>query len=767
MKRLASFAYTRRRLVVAGWIVLLVGLFVISSALKGQYRTDFKLPGSESQQAFDLLKAEGVTARTGFSGQIVFKADAGVNDPAVKQTMEKFFGDIKNAVNVEIVSPYDPANAYQISKDGKIAYAQLNFSDRSNEQYRTDGDAIKAIHNDFVASAPQGLQVELGGDLFADQPAFNSELVGIIAAVVILLIAFGSFLAMGLPIVTALFGIGCGAALIGLATRLLAVPDFTTQVAAMIGIGVGIDYALLIVTRYRSGLHDGLTPHEAASLAIDTSGRAVLFAGITVVISLLGMFLLNLDFMRSMSIGAVLAVLMTMLGSLTLLPAMLGFVGHNIDRPQLRLPRPSDAVSIPMAIARAPLLLLKLPSFFVGLFRQAKDGGNERRPHALTAEQQVAASFWYKWSRVIQKYPWPALVLSAGLLIALASPVFALRLGFGDAGNRQTTDTTRRSYDLLSEGFGPGFNAPFLLVLETPGGQADTQLVADVKSAIAATPGVASVADPQPVANGQLQLLNVFATTAPQDKATTQLVHELRDKAIPPVIAGSDVHSFLTGQPPAVVDFSDYMGQRLPIFIGAVLLLSFLLLMTVFHSVVVPLKAVIMNMLSIGAAFGAMVGVFQWGIGASIIGLGKEGPIEAWAPMFIFAIVFGLSMDYEVFLLTRVREEYDRTGDNGRAVADGLAATGRVISAAAMIMVCVFGSFILGADRSLKLIGFGLAFAVFIDATVVRLMLVPSAMELLGRANWWAPAWLVRYLPTIRVDSDDIPVAAPSSGGGS
>jgi RND superfamily putative drug exporter len=504
----------------------------------------------------------------------------------------------------------------------------------------------------------------------------------------------------------------------------LAVPEFTTQVAALIGIGVGIDYALLIVTRYRQGLHDGLEPRQAVGLALDTSGRAVLFAGITVVISLLGMFMMNMDFMRSLAVGAILAVLMTMLASLSLLPALLGFVGHNIDR--------------------------------LGL------------PHrAQQAEGGASASFWYRWSRVIQGHPWPFLIGSVTILLILAAPVFWMRLGFADAGNRQTTDTTRRAYDLLSEGFGPGFNAPILLVVDTPAGTSDQQKVQQLANAAEGTAGVASVASPQIIPDARIALINVFPESAPQDVETDDLVHRLRDVTLPPVAASTGLTVFASGGPPIVVDFSDYVAERLPWFIGAVLLLSFLLLLIVFHSVVVPLKAVIMNMLSIGAAFGAMVAVFQWGIGSSIIGLGKEGPIEAWGPMMMFAIVFGLSMDYEVFLLTRIREEYDRNGgDNGRAVADGLAATGRVISAAAAIMVCVFGAFILGSDRGIKLIGFGLSIAILIDATIVRLILVPAAMELMGKANWWAPAWLVRLLPTIRVDSvEQQRTAAPEVAG--
>ncbi len=715
MKALARFAYRRRRFVLLGWIGLFVGLFALSGALGGEIQTEFKLPGSESQAAVDLLEEKGVSERTGFAGQVVFRASQGVNDSAVRQALERFFATIERSVEgVRVASPYEPANAYQLSRDGKTGYAEVNFSDRSNEQYVDDTDAIKELHEEAQAQAPAGLQSELGGDLFAEQVEFSSEVFGLVAAVIILLLVFGSVLAMGLPIITALFGIGSGAALIGLATNVLAVPDFTTQVAAMIGIGVGIDYALLIVTRYRAGLHDGLEPHEAVELALDTSGRAVVFAGLTVVISLLGMFFLNLDFMRSMATGAVLAVLMTMLGAVTLLPAMLGFVGRNIDR------------------LRVPLL---------------------HKPTEVVAAEGNQRSFWYRWSRVIQARPWPALVVSAAVLIVLAVPVFSIRLGFADAGNRRESDTTRRAYDLLLDGFGVGFNSPILVVVETPNGAGDAASVAQLKSALEGTEGVASVSDSIPVAGGQVQLLNVFATSAPQDEATTQLVHRLRRETIATLVSGRAIPTLTTGGPAFVVDFSDYMSDKLPVFFGAVLLLSFLLLMTVFHSIVVPVKAVIMNMLSIGAAFGAMVAVFQWGVGASIIGIGKEGPIEAWAPMMLFAIVFGLSMDYEVFLLTRVREEYDRTGDNGRAVADGLAATGRVISAAALIMFCVFGSFTLGDERALKLLGFGLAAAVLIDATIVRLVLVPAAMELMGRANWWAPSWLVRYLPTIRVDS--------------
>jgi RND superfamily putative drug exporter len=719
MRKLAEFCYTRRRLVLAAWVVLLVGVYVLSAAFAGKFRTDFKLPGSESQAALDLLKERGVASRTGFSGQVVFEAAQGVDDPAVKQAMQSLFAKIESGVpDTQVVSPYDPANAYQVSPDRKVAYAEINFADRERRQYDAAANYIKSVRNDV--NVP-GLQVELGGDIFASfsQPA--SEFIGIMAAVVILLVAFGSLLAMGLPIVTALFGVGSGIALIGLLTNVLNVPDFTTQVAALIGIGVGIDYALLIVTRYRRGLADGLAPKDAVVLALDTSGRSVVFAGLTVVISLLGMFMMNLEFMRSVSLSAVIAVLLTMLAAVTLLPALLGFAGRNIDR-------------------------LGTP------FRSLEGQESER--------------FWYGWSRLMQKHPWPAVVLSTALLVVLAIPVFSLRLGFSDAGNRLESDTTRRGYDILSEGFGPGFNGNLLVVVDMPDGAADQAKVAQLADTLRGVEGVASVAPPRVVPNARLALINVFPATSPQDKETTDLVHRIREQALPPALGGTGLHALVAGMPAGIVDFSDYIGARLPVFFAAVLVLSFLLLMTVFHSVVVPLKAVVMNMLSIGAAFGLMVAVFQWGFGAGLVGLGKEGPIEAWGPMMMFAIVFGLSMDYEVFLLTRVREEYDKNHHNATAVADGLAATGRVISAAAAIMVCVFGAFVLGDDRSIKLIGFGLASAIFIDATVVRLVLVPATMELLGDLNWWMPKWLGRRLPKVHVEGAEVLAATAAAGGG-
>jgi RND superfamily putative drug exporter len=706
-QRLARSCYRRRRRVLLGWVILLIGLSVLSGSFKGAFNNKFELPGSDSQKAFDLVKQSGFAERGGFGGQIVFEASPGVNDPAVRRTMEDLFTRLEREIpNTKIVSPYTPEGQRQISADGRIAYAEINLADRSNADYR---DAAKKAKAAVKAIKQPGLRTELGGDLFATASFGGAEGVGVLAAIVILLVAFGSLLAMGLPLLTAVFGIGCGIAVIGLVANVVTMPDFTNQAASMIGIGVGIDYALFIVTRYRTSLHDGHSPEASVVIAMDTAGRAVLFAGITVVIALLGMLSMGLQIPRGVAIGSSLAVLFTMLAALTMLPAVLGFVGHNIDK------------------------------FHIG-----------RKPK--TGESQSRESFWHRWSRVIQRRPWPAAIVGLVVLLAFALPVFDMRLGFGDSGNRPTTDTTRRAYDLLSDGFGKGFNGPLLLAARTPRDGRDLQSLDQLRRAIEQIPNVAAVSPLIPNADGTAAIMQVYPKTSPQDEATNKLVKQLRKEVIPRVAGNSGVEVHVGGLTAAAEDFASFTSRRMPIFMGAVLALSFLLLMWVFRSLLVPLKAVIMNLLSIGAAFGVIVAVFQYGWGRSLIGVGKEGPIEAWAPMMLFAVVFGLSMDYEVFLLSRIREEYDRTHDNALAVADGLAQTARVITAAAAIMICVFSSFVLNSEYALKLFGLGLAVAVLFDATIVRLVLVPATMELLGDRNWWLPGWLDRLLPVVHVE---------------
>jgi putative drug exporter of the RND superfamily len=707
LQRLARFCYRRRWRVLGAWVVLLVGLFALNSTVGGKFLDEFKLPGSESQEAVDLLEDHGFDTRAGATGQVVFKADD-VTDPTVRRDMEALFDQVGEVTAPsEVVSPYSPEGAHQINPDRTIAYAEINLADRDSDVLYDAGTDARAV----VANADvPGTQVELGGDIAFEQPAFSSEAIGFIAALIILLIAFGSLLAAGLPLITAIFGIVTGIALVGLVVNFIGMPSFSNQAVAMIGIGVGIDYALFIVTRYREGLSDEMTPECAIMRALDTAGRAVLFAGCTVIIAILGLFTIGLDMIRGLAVGISIGVLMTLLAALTLLPAIIGFVGRNIDK--------------------------------FGL------------PHRRHAERAGRQSVWYRWSRVIQRRPWPALLASAAVLILLTIPLFGLRLGFGDAGNQPTDQTVRRAYDLMSEGFGPGANGPLLLAAETPGGASDMEALTALSAQLNQTEGVAFASEPIPNDSGDAAIIQVQPKTSPQDRETGHLVNRLRDQVVPQAVAGSTADVKVGGATAAVVDFSRYTAERLPWFIAAVLVLSFILLTVVFRSLLVPLKAVIMNLLSVGAAYGILVAVFQWGWGDSLLGVGREGPIEAWIPMMLFAVIFGLSMDYEVFLLSRIREDYDRTHDNATAVANGLAKTARVITAAAAIMFCVFMSFVLGDDRSLKMFGFGLAMAVLLDATVVRLVLVPATMELLGDRNWWLPRWLDRILPVVHVEAE-------------
>ncbi|MEY2568799.1 MAG: putative drug exporter of the superfamily, partial [Actinomycetota bacterium] len=628
LKRLAATCYRRRWRVLGAWIVVLVGLTVLSQTKGAGPSTAFHLPESDSQQATDLL-GERFPARSGDTADIVLAAPDGLaaQQPAIDALLAK----VATIPHVRgVTSPFASEGSPQLSDEGTIAFAQIQFDAMGNEL----PDDVASTIGDLVhdVNVP-GLQVELSGHLFEERkPPSGSEAIGLLAAIVILLVAFGSVLAMGLPILMALFSIGIGLALIALLANLMSVPDFTSTLAAMIGIGVGIDYALFIVTRYRQGLHEGLEPEGAVVKAIATSGKAVLFAGVTVVISLAGMFLMGIDFVRGLATGALLAVTVTVLASLTFLPALLGFVGHNIDR--LRLPW------------------------------TRRDAGAHRK----------GEGFWYRWSRLIQRRPLPAAAVGLAVLIALAGPAFSIQLGSSDASQLPTSDTTRRAYDLLGEGFGPGFNGPLLIVVEVPNEQ-DKAALPRVHDAIASAEGVQAASPVFPNPAGDTAVMQVFPTTSPQDRKTVELIDRLRDDVLPAATEGTALRAHVGGITAAFDDVATLLQRRLPLFIGAVLAFSFLLLLMVFRSVLVPLKAVVMNLLSIAAAYGVVVAVFQKGIAADFFGVGK-GPIEAFLPMMMFAILFGLSMDYEVFLLSRMKEEYDGNGnDNREAVANGLAST--------------------------------------------------------------------------------------------
>jgi len=703
--RLADFCYRRRRYVLLAWVLVFIAVIAAGGSLPAENKANYQTPGAESTKAYGLLN-ERFPARKGDSVKLVFAGD--LSDPAVKAQVEAVMTKVASRPHVTGVgSPYAPEAAAQFSSDRRVAYAEVYFDQTFDKLASTDPKFQKNFLQAVDPGKKPGLDVEVS--TFVAEQQLGSEAIGLVFAAFVLLLAFGSALAMGLPIITALFGLGIGATLGGIGSRFIETPEWAATVATMIGLGVGIDYALFIITRYRQSLANGLTPREANITAMGTAGRAVLFAGGTVVISLLGMLTMGLSYLNGVAASAVFAVLTMLSASLTLLPAILGFVGKNIDR--LRVP-------------------------FTG-----------RSSH------QGTRAFWYRWSRVVQHRPWFAFVGGALVLLVITLPLLSLRFGFPDPGNNPKAETSRQAYDQLSAGFGAGFNGPLLLVADLRGASDPQGTLTKLTAATQGTEGVAFVAPPAMNPAGDAAIVTVFPKDKPQDAATDRLVERLRSSVIPASVASTNTKVLVGGFTAISIDQSSYISRRLPIFIGSVVLLSFLLLTTVFRSPLVALKAGVMNLLSIAAAYGVMSYAVQGTWLGSLLNI-PETPIPAFVPMIMFAILFGLSMDYEVFLLSRIREEYLRSGDNGVAVADGLAATARVITAAAAIMVFVFGVFIFDPNIFIKQIGLGLTSAVLVDATIVRMVLVPATMELLGDANWWMPAWLGRLLPEVHIEGE-------------
>lgn len=703
---LAGWCHRHRRFVAAAWIVAVVTVVLGSELAGGHYSRSVTLPNLESEQAHDLLR-ERFPATAGPSVQVVFEAAAGVDDPGVRTRLERLFGHLRDLPGVTSVDDFYGPGPRPVAPGGRIGFTTARLSGVGERA------TARAVVREVERARAPGLRVEAGGEPVSElypPSTGRAELFGVGAAIVILLISFGSVIAMGLPVGTAIAGLAVSIGGLTLLARFADVPDFTPQLAGMIGLGVGIDYALFIVTRYRQELHAGRDGELATRVALATAGRAVVFAGLTVVVSLMAMLVMDISFVRGLALGAVAAVLTVMLASLTLLPALLGFAGRAIDR--LRVP---------------------------GLHR---DESGHRR------------TFWFRWSRQVQRHPIVAVVTGGVVLLTLGVPALSMRLGIADAGHDPPSRTTRRAYDLLAEGFGAGFNGPLVLAAEMPDRARGEPVLARVQKTVGATPGVAFVVPAEVSDDGRAAIVTVFPSSAPQDRATAELVHRLRSDVLPAATAGTPVHVLVGGRTAVGIDLSSYLGDRMPLFIGIVLALSFLVLLVVFRSVLVPLKAAVMNVLSIAAAYGVVTAVFQWGWAASLIGLHRPGPIEPVAPMMLFAVVFGLSMDYEVFLLSRCHEEWVRTGDNAGAVADALATTARVITAAAAIMVAVFVSFAFAGDRVVQLFGVGLAAAILIDATLVRMLLVPATMELLGDANWWLPRWLDRIIPDLDIEGE-------------
>jgi RND superfamily putative drug exporter len=695
LERLADLTYRRRWRVVLAWVATLAAVLVIVPQLAGEYGVEFGTPGSESKATADLIEKH-FDGSSGETVNVVWEAPAGARE--AQPRIDRLVAD---ADRVEGVGG---ASAPRYSRDGTIGLVQLRLDRASMDLETSSGKRLIELADE---ASSDGLRVEVGGNLIEQaQEGQPPELVGLLAAAVVLLIAFGSVVAAGLPLLVAIFGLGISATLIGVVALLVDTPDFAPAVAGLIGIGVGVDYALLILTRFRSALLRGADVRDALREAISTAGRSVVVAGGTVVISLLGLAFMGVSFLYGVAVSASLAVLVVVIASITLLPALLAIAGRRVDR--LRIP---------------------------GLGRSLRTGGG---------------TLATRWSRLVQRRAGIAAALGAAVLIALTLPVLGLRYGFPDEGNDPDGSSTRAAYELVSRGFGPGSTGPLLVASEqTPGLEALAERVRREE-------GVSFVTPIRTSTDGEAALFSVMPTTSPQDAETADLVDRLRDLAGPGVYVG--------GLTAAVIDQSDYVAGRIPVFIAAVVLLSFLLLLLAFRAPLIALKAGVMNLLSVGAAYGVVALAAEGGWFGSLIGVDTDTPVPPFIPVMMFAVLFGLSMDYEVFLLSRVREEFNRTGETSRAVADGLAKTARVITAAAAIMVVVFLAFVFSTEVFLKLMGVGMATAILVDATIVRMVLVPAVMQLLGGANWWMPRWLDRLLPRLDGEPVRVPATAAERG---
>jgi len=710
---MAHWCFRHRRLVLVLWVVGFIAMGAISNGVGSTYANSFTLPATDSSRALKLLQTE-FPAVSGETDTIVWRAAQGhVTDQAVQARISPMLAKVAKLAHIKaVVSPYTAAVLRQVSKDGTIAYATVSFAGIGPA---IPNSAAKSVINTAQAAATSNLQIELGGPAIQDaggRPATGlSELIGIIAAGVVIFLAFGSLLAMLLPILSALFGIVTGLSFVSLLSHVFHIAVFGPTLATLIGLGVGVDYALFIVSRHRANLRRGMDVETSTVLSINTSGRAVIFAGVTVCIALLGLLTVGVSFLYGLAVSAAIVVAFTVVSSVTLLPALLGFFGMRaLNRRERR--------------------------------QLAEDGpaGERLSPR------------WWAWGKTVERRPIVLAVAAAIILILLAIPFLSLRLGSSDEGNNPPSTTTRKAYDLLAEGFGPGFNGPFTVAVAT-NGTGDLPALVTLAAALRATPGVAAVQAPQLSPSGKAAIIAVVPTTSPQAAQTTSLLHRMRRDVIPKAAPGLKV--YVGGLTAIFADFTGVIDNKLPLFIGIVVGVAFLLLATAFRSLVIPLTASICNLLAAGAAFGVVTAVFQWGWGGSVIGIGRAGPVEPFLPVMMFAILFGLSMDYEVFLVSRMHEDWLHSGDNHDAVTRGQAETGQVISAAATIMVLVFASFVFGGERIIKEFGIGLATAILIDALLVRTVLVPSAMHLFGASNWWLPRWLDRILPRISVEGPD------------
>jgi putative drug exporter of the RND superfamily len=693
----------RHPLIVIGvWLLAAIAIVGLQAGAGGKFDNSQRVPGVESQHAADVLNAR-FPSRGGQTARIVFHTSSGRLDdaghaPVVLQARARL---ATGHGAVGVTDPFAP-QAAAMSADGKTAYLDVDYAlDKLTASQLADATAVAQ------RARAGGVQVALSGPLAQlAQKTPSSELIGVGIAIIVLLLAFGSVVAMGLPIATALMGIFVGAAAVGVLSAVMNVPEFSLILCMMIGLGVGIDYALFIVTRHRQHLHEGMSVADSAGTAIATAGQAVLFAGTTVVIAILGLFLAGLPAISSMGVSVALVVVVAMAAAITLLPGLLGLAGTKIDKLSIH-----------------------------------------RKSHVTKPAHETLSG---RWAHHVGSHSVRYALVSLGVLCTIAIPALSMRIGTPDDGNAAKHTTQRTAYDELARGFGPGFNGPIQVVVEIPA-HADRAAVARVHDELQADPGISAVTAPVFNPAGDTAVLTANPTTSPQDARTDELVHHLRSDVLPNAVDGTHARVSLTGRAMAT-DLTDRIASRLPLFIAAIVAMSFLLLMIVFRSILVPLKAALVNLLSIAAAYGVLVAVFQWGWGNELIGLHTTMPINPFLPLMMFAILFGLSMDYEVFLLSRIREEYLATGDNHAAVVRGLSSTARVITSAALIMISVFGAFVLTDDPNGKLFGVGLGVAVLLDATLIRMVLVPATMTLVGRANWWLPRWLDRILPHLDLE---------------
>jgi putative drug exporter of the RND superfamily len=721
MSTLARWSYRYRWVVIAAWVIALIGLSVLSQVVKSDYNDSFSLPGTGSTTAQQLL-AKAVPAQSGDSDTIVWQVSSGsVRDRTVAARMSAMLKNVAGMPEVAMVSsPYGPHGASQFSGDGRIAYATVDFTKQANDLTKAD---VTRVIDAAEATRQPGLDVQLGGQAIetSEQSSLSSSsAIGVLAAAVVLFIAFGSLLAMLLPLLTAIAGVVGGLMAVTLLTHVMNVVDFAPILGALIGLGVGIDYALFIVTRHRRGLQSGLTPEEAAVTAINTSGRAVLFAGSTVCIALLGILVLGVSFLNGLAVASALTVVFTVLAAVTLLPALLGVFGMRVlsrrQRRQLRKLAAESGRVVPQG------------------------------------------RLWVRWAGNVQRRPAILAVVAAAVMVVLAIPVLSLRLGSSDQGNDPSSSTTRQAYDLLAEGFGPGFNGPLLLVAQASSAQ-DVAALATLDERLPQVADVASVATLAMVHG--TEVIQVTPSTSPEAKATSTLITTLRNQAIPAAEHGTTLKVYVGGVTATFADFAAVVGAKLPWFLAAIIGLSFLLLVVAFRSLLIPATAAVMNLLAAGAAFGVLTAFFQWGWGTNLFGLGQAGPVEAFLPVVTLAILFGLSMDYQVFLVSRMSEEWVHGRDNANAVRTGQVETARVITAAATIMICVFLTFSFTGSRDVAEFGIGLAAAVALDAFILRTVLVPAAMHLFGKANWWLPGWLDRRLPHLAIEPPQAPRPQP------